>query len=68
MCAVDYAGNLSGTYTYKIDIQATLYIDPNKGSYMNKPGVQKQILIIGGKQLIEDAERIGYNFKGWRIQ
>ena len=68
VCAVDYAGNLSGTYTYKIDIQATLYIDPNKGSYMNKPGVQKQILIIGGKQLIEDAERIGYNFKGWRIQ
>lgn len=65
--------DLAPKYGYNITMYAQweplykLEIDPSKGEYQGDP--QKQTFWLGqnGTQRIDDATRIGYNFKGWRI-
>ena len=65
--------DLAPKYGYDITMYAQwellyrLEIDPSKGEYHGDP--QKQTYWLGrdDKKLIGDATRIGYNFRGWRI-
>lgn len=65
--------DLAPKYGYNITVYAQweplyrLEIDPSKGKYQGDP--QRQTFWLGqnDRKKIDDATRIGYNFKGWRI-
>lgn len=51
----------SGVIIYKLEV------DPQDGMWQNQSLVETFWLENSKEKIIPDAKRIGYNFKGWKI-